>query len=119
MWVPEGENLTIEAQSKGIITEIFVRKGERVEAGAPILELAQVSMGADLTALQNKLRLETEKLESLRVAIAVVEDVYANHENIASKPMNSFIDAGPALGFISQLRTAAQEVAKANQRSRN
>lgn len=112
--VPEGENLTIEAQSKGIITKIFVSKGDRVEAGTPIIELAQVSMGADLTALQNKLRLEKEKLESLKTAIAVVEDVYTNHEKIASMPMNSFIDAGPALGFINQLRTAAQDVAKAN-----
>lgn len=112
--VPEGENLTIEAQSKGIITQIFVGEGERVEVGTPILELAQVSMGADLTALQNKLRLEKEKIVSLNKAIAVVENVYTNHDRIASMQMNSFIDAGPALGFINQLRTAAQDVAKAN-----
>jgi len=110
---PEGENLSVAAQSAGIITEIFVREGVRVDVGDPIVELAQVSMSADLTALQNKLKLETEKLGSLEEAIEIVETVYSDPARIENQPMSQFMNAGPALGFINQLKTAAQDLTKA------
>lgn len=110
---PEGENLSVAAQSAGIVTDIFVQEGDRVEVGDPIVELAQVSMDADLTALQNKLEIETKKLRSLEVAINVVTDVYSDPESLENQPMNKFMDSGPALGFISQLKSASQDLTKA------
>lgn len=110
---PEGENLSVEAQSAGVVTDVFVREGERVEAGDPILELAQVSMGADLTALQSKLALESEKLTALERAIDVTAEVYADPGQVLDQPASAFVDSGPALSFISRLRSAAEDLAKA------
>jgi len=110
---PEGENLSVEAQSAGVITDVFVREGDRVSAGDPILELAQVNIGADLTALQSKLALESEKLATLERAIDVTAEVYADPQRVLDQPIGAFVDAGPALSFISRLRSAAEELTKA------
>lgn len=109
---PEGENLSIEAQSAGVVTQVFVRQGDRVASGDPILELAELSIGADLTALQSKLVLESEKLVVLERAIEITAALYAAPDTILDMPASAFVDSGPALSFISRLRSAAEELAK-------
>jgi HlyD family secretion protein/epimerase transport system membrane fusion protein len=63
---PEGSRKTIQHLEGGIITEILVNEGDRVEAGDPLVVLRGTQARASFEELQNKKYLFAAKLARLR-----------------------------------------------------
>src|SRR5687767_3335265 len=53
---PDGSVRTVQHLEGGIVERIFVREGDEVEAGAPLLALKHVQPEADLEALLDRRR---------------------------------------------------------------
>ena len=88
--IPEGQSVVVEAESPGVITELRVSLGDKVEAGQTILELRQDSAGVGLTTLQDQLKIQNGNVEKAKSALNSVNEILANPEIISEKPLRVF-----------------------------
>ncbi|WMT92860.1 HlyD family type I secretion periplasmic adaptor subunit [Pelagibacterium sp. H642] len=83
-----GENISIRHLEGGIVKDIYVREGDRIEAGQPMLELDPTIVEAQLNRLLRQstaLRARAARLESERDGL---EEMTLPNE-LASVPLNS------------------------------
>ena len=108
--MPEGQSVVVEAESPGVITELRVSLGDKVEAGQTILELRQDSAGVGLTTLQDQLKIQSGNAEKAKSALDSVNEILANPQIISEKSLEFFRDAGPALVYIGGLKNIQQKL---------
>lgn len=84
---PRSENIAVGAHLAGIVTEVFVKVGERVEKGAPLFQIDDRQQRAELAARQAQLAASVADLrrlqsmprpEDLPVSAATVEKARAD-----------------------------------------
>lgn len=63
--IPVGQVKTIQAEDKGVVKHIFVKEGEKVEAGQVLLELDTIFTAADVTRLKKEVAYLTLEIERL------------------------------------------------------
>lgn len=71
--IPGGRVKVIQPLQMGVIKHIYVKEGERVEQGQPLIELDQTLTGADRTRLQSELRYTKASLNREKVLQALFD----------------------------------------------
>ena len=103
--VPEGRNVTVEAQAPGVIIKVHTNPGDRIQRGAPILTLQRAEAGLGRNAIRDKLNLQTKQLAQLKISAKLVAQVLEQPDLIVNQKHSDFIKAGPGLGQINELRS--------------
>ena len=103
--VPEGRNVTVEAQAPGVIIKVHTNPGDRIQRGAPILTLQRAEAGLGRNAIRDKLNLQTKQLAQLKISAKLVAQVLKQPDLIVNQKHSDFIKAGPGLGQINELRS--------------
>jgi len=112
MIIPEGQNKVIEALSAGVVSEVPVKQGDRVEAGQTVLVLRQDGSGVDLRAIKDRIEIETAKRNNAAKARDIVNKIIANPALMEGGKIEDYVNAGPAMVYIASLLSAVRELRK-------
>ncbi len=113
--IPEGQNVVVEAESQGVVTDVLVSPGDEVEAGQIILELRQSGADVGLESANSALDIQFDNREKAQAAILAINRIVAQPSLAATEPLDSFKDAGAALVHITGLRSAILSLDQAHQ----
>jgi len=111
--LPEGQNVVVEAESAGIITEVKVSPGEKVTAGQVLMTLRQDAAGVGLSTLSDQLKIQLSNREKAQNAILTVNRILAAPRSSIDHPLSDFADAGAAMIYVANLRTTIQSLDQA------
>lgn len=114
--LPEGQNVVVEAESAGIITDIKISLGDQVKAGQILMELRQDAAGVGLLTLRDQLKIHQSNKVKAEKAIAMVNQVLESPKIVVEKALSNFADAGAAMVYVAALRTGIQKLAQLNER---
>ena len=106
--VPEGQNVVVEAESPGIVTSVLVAPGNSIKKGQVILELRQDAAGIDFESLKNQLSIQKKNRDKVTKSIEIASNILADPSALDEQSLREFQDAGAAMVFVANLRTARQ-----------
>jgi multidrug resistance efflux pump len=108
--LPEGQNVVVEAQAAGIITDINISPGSKVEAGDVMMVLRQDAAGVDRNTLQDQLEIHLNNRQKATNAILTVNRVLSDPAIASDEPLSEFSEAGAAMVYIANLKTVSQRL---------
>ncbi len=76
--VPEGDVVLVQALQRGVVKAVMVRAGDRLPAGAALLNLDISEAGVALTELKQRAAVQRDQLDRTRATIAYVDRILAN-----------------------------------------
>ncbi len=103
--VPEGRNVTVEAQASGVIIKVHTDPGERVQRGDPILTLQRAEAGLGRNAIRDKLNLQKNQLARLEISAKLVKQVLDRPGQVIKQKHSDYIKAGSGFDQINGLRS--------------
>jgi HlyD family secretion protein len=81
--VPEGYTRPVQAVGGGVVRYLFVREGEAVERGQPLLELDATELHTRVSKLREELRTSQEQLRQLRALTGPVTETLEQENRLA------------------------------------
>ena len=118
--VPEGDVVLVQALQRGVVKAVLVRAGDRLPAGAPLVNLDISEAGVALTELKQRAGVERDQLDRVRGTLAFVDAILANPRRaLQASPQQAVATVGEVMHFVNELENTQAKADAAEAAARN
>ena len=118
--VPEGDVVLVQALQRGVVKAVLVRAGDRLPAGAPLVNLDISEAGVALTELKQRAGVERDQLDRVRGTLAFVDAILANPRRaLQASPQQTVATVGEVMHFVNELENTQAKADAAEAAARN
>ncbi|MDP2318392.1 MAG: HlyD family efflux transporter periplasmic adaptor subunit [Acidobacteriota bacterium] len=118
--VPEGDVILVQALQRGVVKAVLARAGDRLPAGAPLLNLDISDAGVALTELKQRSTVQHEQLQRIRATIAFVDRVIADPKGaVQASPQQGVETVGEVMHLVNELENMQAKADAAEGAARN
>ena len=110
--VPEGDVVLVQALQRGVVKAVLVRAGDRLPAGAPLVNLDISEAGVALTELKQRSVVQREQLERIRATLRFIDGILAGPQRaLQASAQQAVATVGEVMHLVNELENTQ---AKAN-----
>lgn len=118
--VPEGDVVLVQALQRGVVKAVLVRAGDRLPAGAPLVNLDISEAGVALTELRQRAAVQQEQLERIRATVTFIDGILADPRRaLQASPRQAVATVGEVMHFVNELENTQAKADGAEAAARN
>lgn len=96
MLEPQAET-EIKASADGVITRLYVKEGQMIQAGAPLYNMASTSLESQISEAKSEMEIAKDQLKQKKTTLTADFDGYYYAAATSDGPENTFLQAGDSL----------------------
>lgn len=96
MLEPQAET-EIKASADGVITKLYVKEGQMIQAGAPLYNMASTSLESQISEAKSEMEVAKDQLKQKKTTLTADFDGYYYAAATSDGPENTFLQVGDSL----------------------
>lgn len=111
--VPEGDVVLVQALQRGVVKAVMARPGDRLPAGAPLVNLDVSEAGVALTELKQRTAVQRDQLERTRATLAYLDRILKDPIGALKTAPQQAATVGNVMQLVNDLENSQDKVSAA------